>query len=55
MDWDDILKRTTMANVVAATVVMIGMTYCFLTQNTDGVLLITGAGMGWLFKEITNG
>lgn len=52
MSISELVSRATLANIVAAILVLIGITYCWQTSNTDGVLLLTGAGIGWLFKEV---
>ncbi|GAG92806.1 unnamed protein product, partial [marine sediment metagenome] len=36
MDIDKLIKRTTLANLVSATLVIVGMSYCWFTKNTDG-------------------
>ncbi|RLG77362.1 MAG: hypothetical protein DRO12_02480 [Thermoprotei archaeon] len=49
----DNIKRTTMANVVAAILVVAGMIYAIYTNNTDLVTFLAGAGVGYLFKRWT--
>lgn len=48
----DILSKTTVANVVAAFVVCTGIIYAVYTKNTELVGILTGAGIGYLFKEV---
>jgi len=50
--FSDIISKTTVANVVAAFVVCAGIIYAVYTQNTDLVNFLTGAGIGYLFKEV---
>lgn len=47
-----ILSKTTVANVVAAFVVCTGIIYAVYTKNTELVGILTGAGIGYLFKEV---
>jgi len=50
--FSDIISKTTVANVVAAFIVCAGIIYAVYTQNTDLVNFLTGAGIGYLFKEV---
>ena len=48
----EIIERTSLANIVAAACVLLGLIHFAATNNTDGMLFLTGCGTGWLFKEI---
>lgn len=44
------LRRTTLANIVSATVVTAITAYSIYTNNVDTLLIVLGAGIGYLFK-----
>lgn len=48
--WEDLIKKSTIANFVAGTVVIGGLIYGMVTQNTELILFLTGACVGYLFK-----
>ena len=48
----EFLNRTTVANVIAGVLAIIGMAYFVWTKNTDGVMFATGTALGWLYKEV---
>lgn len=48
----EIVTRTTVANLVAAFLIIAGMLYSIATNDAKGVSFMAGAGIGWLFKEI---
>jgi len=52
MSLKEYLNRTTVANVVAGFLAVMGMLYFVATQNTDGVMFVTGTALGWLYKEV---
>ena len=52
MSVKELIERTSLANIVAGTCILVGLAYFFVTKNTDGMLFLTGCGTGWLFKEI---
>lgn len=48
-----IVNRATAAVIVASIVVIAGMAYCINIGHTDGILMLSGAGIGFLLKELT--
>jgi hypothetical protein len=48
----ELINRTSLANLVAAFLVIAGMLYAVYYQNTDFVVYLAGAGCGWLLKEL---
>lgn len=46
------ISKTTMATIVSAIIVLAGIAYFIWIRNTDGVMFVTGAGIGYLFKEL---
>lgn len=47
----DLLSKASMATIVSAVVIIGGLAYGIYTKNTDTILLLTGAGIGYLFKK----
>jgi len=47
----EVIRKATVANIVAAVLVVGGMAYAFYTSNTDLVTFLAGAGVGYLFKR----
>lgn len=54
MEW---FERTTLANVTAVALVIVGLGYAVYTQNSELVAFLVGAGVTWLFdqKNSSNG
>jgi len=48
-----ILEKTSIANVVAGLVVLVGIVYGFIQGDTNIVLSIAMAGVGYLFGRAT--
>lgn len=49
----ELIERTTLANIVAAFLVIAGMIFFIKTNDKDAVLFLAGTGAGWLLKEVT--
>jgi len=52
MVFKELIERTTLANIVAAFLVVTGMLFFMDIVNEDAVLFLAGAGVGWLLKEV---
>jgi hypothetical protein len=52
MSLKDLIPKTTVANLVAAFCVVSAMTYFIYTKDTNGVMFLAGAGVGYLLKEV---
>jgi len=48
----EIIGRTTMANIVASFLAIMGMIYAIYTNDVKLVTFLAGAGVGWLLKEV---
>ena len=52
MDLDALLNRSTLANVIAAGVVIVSTCYFVYTKDTDALKWIGGFSLAWIFKEV---
>jgi hypothetical protein len=52
MSLRDLISKTTIANIVAAVIVIGGLAYAFWQRNTDLIYFLAGAGVGYLFKGV---
>lgn len=52
MGLKEVVKRSTLANLVAGIAILTGLAYFIWTKNTNGVMYITSTALGWLLKEI---
>ena len=52
MDWDSLLKRSTLAGIVACGIVVGGLAYCAVKGETDFIIYAASGALVWLFKEV---
>lgn len=48
------ISRSSLANTVAAFVVVGGSIYFMITKDTESLKWLVAGSLGWLFKEITS-
>lgn len=49
----EIIDRASVANIVAGVAVLTGVVYAFRTQDVNLITFLAGAGIGYLFKEVS--
>ena len=47
--WERFISKSSFANISATVLVIGGYAYAYTTQNSDLMLLLVGAGIGYLF------
>lgn len=54
MSFRELISKTTIANVVAAVVILASVAYAFYTRNTSLINFSLGAAVGYLLRRKNN-